>query len=269
MHRAASLSLLLALAAPLVRAGWITVPDANTVPTSGIACRDEGSMVCLGSTASAAACQALCANTTAFACGIYTWSSGSHHCWARRDGRFAPVPWPDTVSGCNTATVTNCTAPSPNVAVQLLPQRGAAVSPLSPAVTFDWWLRNDTHYGEKWANASCLTIDLEDPDLLTLARAYAPAILRLGGSPEDSIMYDVDGGCVPGSMPQPSPSYYCSQVHPYVYGCLTPTRWRQLLEFGNLVYNCYIFFEKRQTETEREREREREEEREEAIEKKT
>ena len=69
--------------------------------------------------------------------------------------------------------------------------------------------------------------------LRAAARALAPAVLRLGGSPEDSVIFDDDGSCVPGSGGAgPFAPYYCSQVQPYSYDCLTRARWLELLEFA-------------------------------------
>jgi hypothetical protein len=64
--------------------------------------------------------------------------------------------------------------------------------------------------------------------------AVGPGLLRMGGSPEDSLVYDADGTCVPGSGgkgPGAPTGYYCSQVTPYVYDCLTPARWEALLAY--------------------------------------
>eukprot|EP00755_Sulcionema_specki_P037020 Sspe_Gene.108048::Locus_87209_Transcript_1_1_Confidence_1.000_Length_1571::g.108048::m.108048/K07964/HPSE; heparanase len=110
-------------------------------------------------------------------------------------------------------------------------ERGVEVDSASPAVTLDFWLRNDTRYGEKWGNTSALLLDLDDPALLELASGLAPSLLRLGGSPEDSIVYDMKGGCVPGGD-GPGGQYYCSQVRPYTYGCLSRFRWAALLRFA-------------------------------------
>ena len=64
--------------------------------------------------------------------------------------------------------------------------------------------------------------------------ALSPGLIRLGGSPEDSVIYDADGTCVPMSGGRgPAQDYYCSQVAPYSYDCLTPQRWADLLEFAD------------------------------------
>jgi heparanase 1 len=104
---------------------------------------------------------------------------------------------------------------------------------LSPAVTLDFWRFDDPRFGQKWNRSGAIEIDLQNPQLRSLAKALSPAILRLGGSPEDSIVFDTDGTCVPQSGGDgPFKNYFCSQVHPYVYDCLTEDRWNDLLHFA-------------------------------------
>ena len=79
--------------------------------------------------------------------------------------------------------------------------------------TLDFWRWDDPEFGEKWGNSSAQEIDLANPTLRALTASLAPGLIRIGGSPDDSIVYDVDGTCVPGSGGHgPSASYYCSQV---------------------------------------------------------
>ena len=59
--------------------------------------------------------------------------------------------------------------------------------------TFDFWESTDPTYGQKWENAGILTVNLTNENLITLASAVSPAYLRIGGSPEDSIVYNVTG----------------------------------------------------------------------------
>eukprot|EP00759_Apiculatamorpha_spiralis_P009970 PhF_6_TR17007/c0_g1_i4/m.25761 len=68
-------------------------------------------------------------------------------------------------------------------------QQGGSVSSYHPGVTLDWWLSNDPTYGYQWGNNSILTIDFESPKLIALGQGLAPGVLRLGGSPVDSIMF--------------------------------------------------------------------------------
>ncbi|KAJ9461956.1 Heparanase-like protein 3 [Diplonema papillatum] len=107
---------------------------------------------------------------------------------------------------------------------------GGFVDAYAPAVTLDFWLRNDTSFGEKWQNASVLTIDFDDPNIVAAASALS-GTLRVGGSPVNSIYFDTTGSCQPGGD-GPSSPYYCSQVKPYIYACLTPQRWAEILRFA-------------------------------------
>lgn len=101
-------------------------------------------------------------------------------------------------------------------------------------VTLDLWRADDPSYGAKWGNASALTITLT-PWLSNLARGIG-GVLRIGGSPEDSLVYQPLGGSCPTALP-PLPAlpsaYYCSQVRPAVYDCLTTARWAALNDFAS------------------------------------
>jgi hypothetical protein len=137
---------------------------------------------------------------------------------------WATITADGDVAGCNNASVAGCSSPSPptpvpttsNLTITL--SSAAPVSKthaLHPALALDFWRSDDPRFGVKWGNSSAITIDLTDPVLRAAASALAPAILRLGGSPDDSVIFDTDGTCVPQSGGDgPFPGYYCSQVHP-------------------------------------------------------
>ena len=190
--------------------------------------------LCLGLfPSSSSACVDACVGD--FACTQVTWASDDGRCFTRTDGQWQLVPG-GTVAACDNATVPGCIPPPPRNNTRLTAVVGAAPAgvtthALSPAVTLDGW--NGTLF-PKWGSGSYLALDLDSPRLLALAAALSPGILRLGGSPEDSILFDDDGSCVAGSGGDgPAPDgYYCSQVRPYVYGCLTRARWFALLAFA-------------------------------------
>ena len=157
---------------------------------------------------------------------------------------MVPCPGAGVSSACDSARVqgggSSCGPPPP-------PPRTTSVtatidatlalgrtSALHPAVALDFWRSDDPTFGKKWGSSSALTIDLTSPVLRAAARALAPAVLRLGGSPEDSVVFDADGtSCTPQSGGDgPFAPYFCSQVHPYLYDCLTGARWQELLEFA-------------------------------------
>lgn len=130
--------------------------------------------------------------------------------------------------GCAAAPPSNGT----RLAAIVGPPAGARLHALAPAVCLDGW--NATEF-PRWGPSSFLSLNLSDPNLIAMASALAPAILRLGGSPEDSIFFDADGTtCVAGSggAGPGLNGYFCSQVKPYVYGCLTGPRLEELLGFG-------------------------------------
>ena len=106
--------------------------------------------------------------------------------------------------------------------------------------TFDWWESTDPVYGEKWQNAGILTVDLSNPDLIALTTGIAPAFLRIGGSPEDSIIYNTSNNNECGSF-VPVSGYQCSQVSPQNYGCLTMDRWEQINIFASKTNVSLVF----------------------------
>ncbi len=133
-----------------------------------------------------------------------------------------PFEGAGAVAGCDDSAVAGCAPPSPPPPVRnvsaAVGARVARTHALHPAVALDFWRADDPTFGAKWARSSALTIDLTSPALLAAARALAPALLRLGGSPEDSLVFDDgDGACTPQSGGDgPFAPYFCSQVHPCV-----------------------------------------------------
>ena len=222
---------------PLVSSSeWKTFSDTNAVDGCGMECVSNGPYVCLGKQSSASACAAACQGHSG--CNLYTFSEHTGNCWTRVDREWFPEASPGVTSGCDASVVSGCAPPpppnTPNTTVLVSSTVLGTSNPLHPAVALDFWRSDDRTFGEKWGNSSALTIDLASPVLRAAAKALSPALLRLGGSPEDSIVFDVDGSCVPGSGGDgPFAPYYCSQVHSYVYDCLTPARWEALLEFAS------------------------------------
>lgn len=215
---------------------WYTFAGENDVVGAPLTCdNNTAPFRCLGTTSSIDECTAACLASPGDCMGVATWSLTSQHCWTRTDGLWAPAIWANAIAACDTAVVSTC-APWNGSALNVTigGAAGPTMHPLAPAVTLDFWRSDDPTYGEKWGNSSALDIDLTSPVLQAAAKALSPALLRLGGSPEDSVVFDTDGTCVPGSGGSgPAPNgYYCSQVHPYVYDCMTPARWNALLAFA-------------------------------------
>lgn len=125
-------------------------------------------------------------------------------------------------------------------------------------VGLDLWKFSDPTYGLKWGNDSALHVVFSD-QLRKLTAALAPAVLRIGGSPQDSLVYEaISGSC---SWPPPPPTvslesahqtaafpkatpeegYYCSQVRPARYDCLTNECWQGIDAFASAT-GCRLVF---------------------------
>eukprot|EP01083_Nonionella_stella_P167678 564222_1 len=108
----------------------------------------------------------------------------------------------------------------------------------------DYWKNNTESFG----TSSIPYIDFSNRDLITLTSALSPAILRIGGSPSDSVIYNISGECNDATKSNLAPqSYYCSEVKPPNYFCMNTSRWKEIFEFISatnleLVYGlnaCY------------------------------
>ena len=104
--------------------------------------------------------------------------------------------------------------------------------------TFDFWKNEDS--GGKWyPNASILTLNLSDENLIELTKHLSPAILRIGGSPQDSVVYNMSGEC---SQDYGLPGYSCSQeTNSKYYGCITKERWSEINEFARKTNITLVF----------------------------
>ena len=103
--------------------------------------------------------------------------------------------------------------------------------------TFDFW-KPDGPFGNKWDNAGILYVNLSNANLIALTAAVSPAILRIGGSPQDSIIYNISGSCL--DVNSSLPGYGCSQTSNN-FGCLNETRWKQINAFAKET-NTSLYF---------------------------
>lgn len=196
---------------------WAVYPGLNAVPHCPSTCTSaRAPFRCLGLFPGAAPDGCFAACLADGACGQATWAADDGRCFTRTDGAWALVPG-STAAACNNNTVAGCIPPPPpnNTLLSALVAEaptGVPLHALAPAVTLDGW--NGTLF-PKWGAASYLALDLSQPALRAAAAALAPGLLRLGGSPEDSIEFDAGGAsCVAGTggAGPGTGGYYCSQV---------------------------------------------------------
>lgn len=93
--------------------------------------------------------------------------------------------------------------------------------------TLDWWPSQKCDYGAcSWDHASLLDLNLTHPMLRNAVKAFSPLKIRLGGSLQDQVIYNV------GKPSTPCISF--SQTHSmfgFSGGCLPMGRWNALFNF--------------------------------------
>ncbi|KAL0903623.1 hypothetical protein M5K25_028016 [Dendrobium thyrsiflorum] len=91
--------------------------------------------------------------------------------------------------------------------------------------TIDWWPPEKCDYKDcPWGNASVLNLDLNNPYLSAAIKAFNPLRVRVGGTLQDRIVYDVGifkPNCVPFSVSD-------SGLFGFSAGCLSMERWDEL-----------------------------------------
>lgn len=103
------------------------------------------------------------------------------------------------------------------------------VSPRYVSYTLDWWPPNDGCRPFGWgAHSSVLQVNLSSPKLRALVSAMGPSFLRIGGSLENIVEYDIPGksSCWKGGPKRP---------------CLNASRWDELHEFARATNSKIVF----------------------------
>eukprot|EP00041_Stephanoeca_diplocostata_P017442 m.351427 g.351427 ORF g.351427 m.351427 type:complete len:608 (+) comp20700_c0_seq3:147-1970(+) len=98
----------------------------------------------------------------------------------------------------------------------------------------DWW-HNTTGSGGDWGNASILYVDLKSSRLRNLVAALEPSLMRIGGSQDNIVKYEV-GGMSLDECNAPT-KFRGTQVSL----CLTAERWLAVLEFYNATRAKMVF----------------------------
>ena len=92
--------------------------------------------------------------------------------------------------------------------------------------TCDWWRHNHPTYGVKWMEAGMLTLDLTSTRLRYLTTSLTPALWRIGGTPEDEVVYVV------GNPPECPPDLIQNSTNYPGPLCLTMERWTDIVNFA-------------------------------------
>ncbi|KAL2621481.1 hypothetical protein R1flu_001686 [Riccia fluitans] len=93
--------------------------------------------------------------------------------------------------------------------------------------TLDWWPPSKCNYGWcPWDQAGILDLDLENPMLEQALAGLAPFTVRVGGTLQDLVVYDV--GELLSSEPCVPFTFNESALFSYTGGCLRMKRWDDL-----------------------------------------
>ncbi|KAJ4974436.1 hypothetical protein NE237_007610 [Protea cynaroides] len=96
--------------------------------------------------------------------------------------------------------------------------------------TIDWWPPEKCNYQQcPWGESSILNLDLSHPLLAKAIQAFKPLRIRLGGSLQDQVVYDVgnmNSSCLPFRK-------MAGGLFGFSNGCLPMARWDDLNHFLN------------------------------------
>eukprot|EP00041_Stephanoeca_diplocostata_P014297 m.258808 g.258808 ORF g.258808 m.258808 type:complete len:653 (+) comp19651_c0_seq2:84-2042(+) len=254
---------------------WAVVNNTNAAPGP---VSNANSTIVNKNVESGAACFALCKNTSG--CSIFTWSPNSHNCYFRGDHLWT-TGWPNEgyFSGCIKAgphaiarcafdpSTAACPADLPptqntNHGRQTVtpPSQSSEENSLPVKITigshkgetsgnfrmlgfnFDFWPSTKP----AWGTCGVLTSVLEDKRLRALTGRIPGALLRIGGSPADFMLYDVfEDACSAVNLNKTQSAghgYFCP-IWDQVQGqCLTQQRWRDINAFA-LASQWHIAFD--------------------------
>ena len=97
------------------------------------------------------------------------------------------------------------------------------------SVDMDWWTGEHDGSGGDWAGSGLLSIDLGNRRLRNLAAGLAPGFLRLGGSLDTAVRYDMGNNEVTKAWCKDEVSFRNVPWHL----CLNQSRWDEVLDFAS------------------------------------
>ena len=170
---------------------------------------------------STAECCSLCMQQQG--CVVWTFAVAEKSCWLKDNNRGSQKE-ADRITG-------QCSEPpSPPSTVEVTVEPNATLVATTGATfvsyTMDWWAPDQGCKPEGWGpHANVLEVDLRSPKLRALARALGPATLRIGGSLDKKVRYEMPG----------TPSCPGSAL------CLNASRWDELHAFAAAVDAQLVF----------------------------
>lgn len=96
--------------------------------------------------------------------------------------------------------------------------------------TVDWWPHDKCNYNQcPWGNSSAMNLDLSHPLLAKAIQAFKPLRIRIGGSLQDQVLYDV------GNLKYPCHPFRRMKdgLFGFSKGCLHMSRWDELYHLFN------------------------------------
>ncbi|GAB4829071.1 hypothetical protein Ancab_018733 [Ancistrocladus abbreviatus] len=96
--------------------------------------------------------------------------------------------------------------------------------------TLDWWPSDKCDYGQcPWGKAGILNLDLKNEILFRAVKAFNPLRIRVGGSLEDRVVYNVGRAVTKCQQFKKQPN----SMFGFSKGCLEMKRWDELNKFFN------------------------------------
>ncbi|KAL5746767.1 hypothetical protein ACOSP7_023738 [Xanthoceras sorbifolium] len=96
--------------------------------------------------------------------------------------------------------------------------------------TIDWWPHDKCNYNQcPWGNTSAMSLDLSHPLLAKAIQAFKPLRIRIGGSLQDQVLYNV------GNLKSPCHPFRRMKdgLFGFSKGCLLMSRWDELCHLLN------------------------------------
>eukprot|EP01052_Picozoa_sp_SAG31_P018007 SAG31_NODE_1257_length_9081_cov_7.585838_6_plen_393_part_00 len=205
----------------------------------------EGSLSGRRHAVSAQACCALCSGSSSEeGCILWEWQPSAQVCWLKNNARGGQ-PAADRITG-SCAGLLPPLAPPPSPPPPSTQRLALHFDSAAPKVattsrgfvsyTLDWWAPSQGARPEGWgAHANVLELDFESAKLRALVRALGPSYLRIGGSLDKDVIYQMPG------TTESCPTSSERGAVPTGGLCLNSSRWDALHNFAAATDSKIVF----------------------------